>query len=340
MIISNKNTQGVFLRRLWIPSCVMGLIGVLGSFLFLFTSCQNVLSDEDCCPEATIHYRYVRYTEDEYKTFVHSMRHFLFNAEGIYEREIPSNPKDPQNLRLIGTEDTKYTIVTVGNLGDDPLGKNAIITTLKPHETTLKDFRLWLYETKDYRRNTEELFWNFKEIELKETNPPHYICDLANIHCHLFFQVTWVDAPAYDGTYRVDLTGLTESYSLDPKQSPLSLEIYKPNNVVHNFPLHEPALTNHRQEVKLFNHTLSGEFITLRYRADRIPTIQVFYGDEEITMPIDLSKAFAQWGWNPDTRAEQIYRIEIVIKDKNNVTLRPWFDATINDWVNGGSISM
>ena len=110
--------------------------------------------------------------------------------------------------------------------------------------------------------------------------------------------------------------------------------------MVHNFPLHEPALTNHRQEVKLFNHTLSGEFITLRYRADRIPTIQVFYGDEEITMPIDLSKAFAQWGWNPDTRAEQIYRIEIVIKDKNNVTLRPWFDATINDWVNGGSISM
>ena len=57
-------------------------------------------------------------------------------------------------------------------------------------------------------------------------------------------------------------------------------------------------------------------------------------------MPIDLGKAFAQWGWNPDTRAEQIYRIEIVIKDKNNVTLRPWFDATINDWVNGGSISM
>lgn len=332
-----KTTSALYLRK---QAWLVAKWSFFALLLLLLSCTTGVLSDEECCSRATIHYRYVRYAEDEYPTFVHAMRHFLFSEEGVFEREIPSNPNDPQNLHLIGTEDRKYTIVTVGNLGDDPLGKNALITRLEKGKTRLEDFRLWLYETKEYRRNTEELFWNFKKVELRDTNPPHYICDLANIHCHLFFYVSWVDAPTKDGTYRIDLTGLSESYSLDPAKSNLSLSVYQPKEVVHDFPLHGNELTNHRQEVNLFNHTLTGEFITLRYREDRIPTIQVFHGEEEITMPIDLGRSFAQWGWNPDRRSEQIYRIEIKIKNKDDVTVQPWYDATVNDWVNGGSIGI
>lgn len=293
--------------------------------------------DEMCeCSETTLVYRYIRAEEDEYSTEVQKMRHFLFDSKGVFLKELQQNEVKPQELRISGLEPGNYTVVTVGN--STPEG--TMLSTLEVGKSHMSDFILRLktrYNEQAYS-GAEQLFWNTKSFEVKATEKRHYICDLANIHCHLMYVVTWQSAPPESGKYRIELTGLTEQYSLDPAQSDLSIEVNQRKGVVHQFPLHAEETTALYQDVSLFNHTLEGEVISLRYRNDRIPTFQVMYGDKTITKKLDLSRAFKAFGWIPDRRAEQIYRIQLRINDDGSVSVRPWAEGSVEDWQPGGVI--
>lgn len=293
--------------------------------------------DEMCeCSGTTLVYRYIRAEEDEYSTEVQQMRHFLFNSQGFFMKELLQNEVTPQELRISGLAPGTYTVVTVGNSTPD----GTMLSTLEVGKSHMSDFILKLksrYNEQAYS-GAEQLFWNTKSFEVKATEKRHYICDLANIHCHLMYVVTWQSAPPESGKYRIELTGLTEQYSLDPAQSDLSIEVNQRKGVVHQFPLHAEETTALYQDVSLFNHTLEGEVISLRYRNDRIPTFQVMYGDKTITKKLDLSRAFKAFGWIPDRRAEQIYRIQLRINDDGSVSVRPWVEGSVEDWQPGGVI--
>lgn len=298
--------------------------------------CRPFFDDLSKCSETTLVYRYIRAEEDEYGTEVQKMRHFLFDSKGVFLKELQQSEVKPQELRISGLEPGNYTVVTVGNSTPD----GTMLSTLEVGKSHMSDFILRLksrYNEQAYA-GAEQLFWNAKSFEVKATEKRNYICDLANIHCHLQYEIIWQSTPPEPGKYRVELTGLTEQYSLDPAQSNLSIEVNKGKNVVHQFPLHADGITKQCQDVTLFNHTLEGEIISLRYRNDRIPTLQVMYGDKEITKKLDLSQAFKSFGWIPDRRAEQIYRIQLRINDDGSVSARPRIEGSVEDWQPGGVI--
>lgn len=306
----------------------------------VLAGCINGLDDprDLCCSNAIVHYRYVRYANDEYREFVHGMRHFLFRQDGVYIGEVPSNPANPQDLELKGLAQGRYTIVTVGNAGTDSKGENTVLSPLESGKSKLADFQLALYGTDQLRRNSEELFWNTISVDLTDRKTEKYTADLANIHCHLQYRVVWQDAPDLDGTYRMEMTGASDGYSLDPAQASPEITVNAQHSIKHLFPKHSDRLTGYESKTDLFQHRLEGEIVSLRYRDDRIPTIRLFHGDQAITKPIDLGRVFAEWGWRPDKRAEQIYRIEIRINRDGSITIRPWNEVTIADWQPGGTV--
>lgn len=236
----------------------MLLAGVLVAMIA--TGCRPFF-DEMCeCSGTTLVYRYIRASEDEYSTEVQQMRHFLFNSQGVFMKELLQNEVFPQELRISGLAPGTYTVVTVGN----STSEGTILSDLKAEESRMSDFILRLktrYNEQAYS-GAEQLFWNTKSFEVKATEKRHYICDLANIHCHLMYEVTWQSAPPEAGKYRIELTGLTEQYSLDPAQSDLSIEVNQRKGVVHQFPLHAEETTALYQDVSLFNHTLEGKVIS------------------------------------------------------------------------------
>lgn len=296
--------------------------------------CRPFFDDLSKCSETTLEYRYIRAQEDEYSTEVQQMRHFLFNTAGEYIRELKQNEVTPQELRISGLTPGSYTVVTIGNSTQE----GTMLTDLEAGKSHMSDFTLRLkarYNEQAYS-GAEQLFWNSKTFEVKEAEKQRYVCDLANIHCHLIYEVSWQSAPPESGSYRIELTGLTERYLLDPAQSNLSIEINPVKEVRHDFPLHGSETTALYQEVPLFNHCLRGEAVSLRYRDDHIPTFRVMYGNRALTQQLDLQRAFRAFGWIPDRRAEQIYRIQIRINDDGSVTIRPWYDGSVEDWQPGG----
>lgn len=314
-------------------SAVLSLLLLCG---VLLTSCVPQDPRDICCSKVTLEYRYVRHNVDEYPTEVQQMRHFLYDAHGNLLKEVPQSPATPQKLSLSGLPVGRYTILTVGNATEEH-------TLLDPitRGSNLSDMTLTLRKLADgrYAPQGDQLFWNYKTIDIKPGANDHYICDLVNIHTHLYYSVIWESVPPYADGYTVRLSGLTKQYSLDPEKSNLHLPINAEMQVTHNFPLHESQLIQLEDQPKLFNHTLEGSFISLRYLNDRIPTIQVWHGDEAITKPIDLTRAFRSFGWIPDQRPEQIYRLLLRINEDRSVTVFAFFNGTIADWVPGGTVT-
>ena len=84
---------------------------------------------------------------------------------------------------------------------------------------------------------------------------------------------------------------------------------------------------------------LRGEFVTMRYTAEHIPVFRLWFGDKAVTEPIDLRRAFRTWGWNPDAAAVQEYRIQLTLFADGSVEVRPWIDADVEDWQDGGTFN-
>lgn len=300
--------------------------------------CDNCSFYDDLseCHNVDLYYRYIPIDKDEYESNVSSLRHFLFDEKGLFVKEIPQSKEHPQKLHLSGLPIGHYTMLTLGNITES----KTFFTSFLVKKSTLEEAILQLQKRFDQEAfsSSEELFWNFKKFEVKQAPDQSYICDLANIHCHLIYQVSWQSVPPEEGTYRVELSNLSQGYSLDPMKSGLSLSIDRGQGVIHQFPQHSEGKITIAQDVLLMNHELNSSFISLRYLNNRIPSFQIKKGEKSITKPLDLSLAFEQFNWYPDRRAEQIYRIQIRINDDGTVLIRPWVTGSVEDWQSGGTI--
>jgi hypothetical protein len=174
---------------------------------------------------------------------------------------------------------------------------------------------------------------------------------MANIHCHLFLKVEWEDVPpSGSNRFTVELTNLVSAYMLQT-DSPLTLHVAgelppdgnrdEPTSgyVVHQFPLSTPlSLCTVRVEEALRGHELFAEVRTLRYLNDLIPTIQLIHdGKKLFNKPIDLTPIFHDWGWFPNLSHEQRYSISLKILRDERVVVKPWVQAGVMDWFDGGS---
>lgn len=308
----------------------------------LFSSCSVDDYRDMSCESVRLDYRYVRQDFDEYEGHVRHLRHFLFDQQGNFIREEMQDPASSQTLRLRQLPWGEYTMLTVGNATDN--------TQLTPQTVNLQAMLLSLPDVQPdgSRANGDQLFWNACEFVAEKNKERRYVCDLSNIHCHLFVRVFWNNRPPRNGTYTMQLEGVPVENTLDPRREHQRVIIFDnegvkgntstQNRAVHSFPGLIGELGTHIVQAPLYNFELQGEFITLRYTNSHIPVFRLYFGPEAITKPIDLAKAFAAWGWRPDQHLEQVYRIQMEIFDDGKVVVEQWADTAVLDWVNGGQI--
>lgn len=333
------------MMRFWHWLLITGLL-----LATLLTGCSLDDDRDDCSIKQ--HFRYYISGEDRLTHDVLSMRHFLFDADSIYLREVsdPCHCSDPV-LKIDDLNYGTYTLITLGNL----TGLTRL-SELRPGVTHLTAFQQHLDSQWATRAdgdaadggyaNGDDLFYNATTFSVTDDAPDTYICDMSNIHCHLHVLVYWEQPPSYSGRFTVQLTGVPSGYSLHPdstrrilqQDDMAELTVPTAKNRVQLFPVEPLGLVSHVQQVRSYNYELEAHFTTQRYTADCIPVLQVFCNGEAVTGRIDLARAFAYLRWYPDQSVEQDYSVKMRINPDGSVDLNRWMQGRVSDWIDGGSI--
>lgn len=318
--------------------------------LCIFTSCSLQDVRDVCCEGVILRYRYISDDKDLYKQMIQTERHYLFDDKGTFMYEVPVDSARRTEVRLRNLKEGTYTMLTIGNRTEDYTYMDA----LKPGETQLKDVTLALqHRTEDNAAytNAEELFWNLRTFESKLKESRTYLCDMANIHCHLHIKIGWErDLPEGSDRYTVELSKLVPQYRMEINPAYTLQVMGGPeegadrNEPTRDYSVHHyPYSPKPHDAVVWSDNTLRGrelfyEVRTLRYLDEAIPTLQLWHdGARLFNRPIDLEPIFKDWGWYPNLNPEQEYRIELLILDNGQVIVKPWVTSSVLDWEDGGS---
>ena len=292
--------------------------------------CACTLDDprDLCCPDAlAMTYTYRPYGAEAFTEHIGSLRHFLFDADGGYMAELP--PGQDLQYQPLDLPRGTYTMITLGNHGAS--------TDLNHHQSPHLA-ALALTCTAD---RADELFWGVSRFAVADNGTAtdltpardavrytRLTTPMNNIHCHLSVRVEWANVPPYVGDYTMELDGVPGRYTLNPEMAADA-----DGFVV---PLGE-AYCACRQQVPLRSRELNAEFVTLRYTDTAIPVFRLYFGAEQIGPDIDLARAFATWGWHPSSTHVQEYSVSIRITSSGKAYLTPEVEATVEDWVDGGT---
>ena len=331
-------------RSLW---CLVALVVIP---LWLFTGCSLQDVRDACCEGVILRYRYISDDKDLYKQMIQTEQHYLFDDKGTFMYEVPVDSARRTEVRLRNLKEGTYTMLTIGNRTEGYTSMDA----LKPGVTQLKDVTLALqHRTEDNAAytNAEELFWNLRTFKVQPNKNHTYLCDMANLHCHLHIKIGWEgDLPAGSDRYTVELSKLVPQYRLEINPA-YTLQVMGsvPEGADRNEPTHDYSVHHYpyspkphdavvRSENTLRGRELFYEVRTLRYLDEAIPTLQLWHdGARLFNRPIDLDPIFKDWGWYPNLNPEQEYRIELLIQDNGLVTVKPWVTSSVLDWEDGGS---
>ena len=331
-------------RSLW------SLVALVVIPLWLFTGCSLQDVRDACCEGVILRYRYISDDKDLYKQMIQTEQHYLFDDKGTFMYEVPVDSARRTEVRLRNLKEGTYTMLTIGNRTEGYTSMDA----LKPGVTQLKDVTLALqHRTEDNAAytNAEELFWNLRTFKVQPNKNHTYLCDMANLHCHLHIKIGWEgDLPAGSDRYTVELSKLVPQYRLEINPA-YTLQVMGsvPEGADRNEPTHDYSVHHYpyspkphdavvRSENTLRGRELFYEVRTLRYLDEAIPTLQLWHdGARLFNRPIDLDPIFKDWGWYPNLNPEQEYRIELLIQDNGLVTVKPWVTSSVLDWEDGGS---
>lgn len=294
--------------------------------LFLLAGCAIEDDRDVCCGNVVMEYSYTPYGVEELSECIHSMRHFLFDGDGRYVSEVGDDGgKLRQRVALSAGE---YTMVTVGNM-DRPLNFDASDGTLQTLEMELSARSRAAGGGVDDYDNSDELYWGICRMSVRGSGNERFVTHMSNIHCHLAVRVIWYNMPEYVGDYRMELDNVSVGYALSPDRTYVVGDKVMPASNGHT--------GRYVVTVPLRAQELQTEFVTLRYSDDRLPCLRLWFGDTAVTGPIDLGRAFETWGWRADAAAVQEYRIQLTIYSDNTVEVKPWVEADVEDWQDGGS---
>ena len=289
--------------------------------LLSMTGCAIDDDRDICCGNVWMEYKYYPYGVEELTTYIHSMRHFLFDSEGRFVCEIMGGSDLSHQRFSLSTGD--YTMVTLGN-ADQPLAFDASDHTLQSLEMELTKCT-----PSGKFLNADQLYWGFCPMHIEEQGEQRFVTYMNNIHCHLYIRVLWHNMPSDVGDYRMELHRVPVGYKLSPDQ------IYTVDDKV--MPVSNGDFQTYVQRTPLKAQELQEEFVTLRYNDDTIPYFQLWFGDKAVTDLIDLGRAFQTWGWRPEATAVQEYRIQMTIYSNGTVEVKPWMGTDVEDWQDGGS---
>lgn len=276
-----------------------------------------------CCGNICMETKYLPYGVEELTTYIHSLRHFVFDQDGVFLCEVPAG-RDLQTTRF-SLPTGSYTMLTIGN--------SEQLLNFHAEDHTLNSLEVELTNTtpSGKYRNADELYWGVCSMEVDETKRNTFVTYMNNIHSHLHIKVLWNNMPEDVGDYRMELQQVPIGYTLGPDG------YYTVGDKI--IPLNNDTLATYVRRTPLKAQELQDEFITVRYTRNHIPVFQLWFGDKAVTQPIDLSRAFNTWGWNPEATAVQEYRIQLTLFADGSVEVRPWIDADVEDWQDGGTFS-
>lgn len=298
---------------------------------FSFISCDIDDERDLCCDRIVMEYRYLQDGEEAFKENIHSLRHFLFDAQGRFLQEVP--PGNNLQLQILDPLETgKYTMVTIGNATD------ATTLTAPKKGSLCKDFILQVSEANS--GNTDPLYYgicDFTLIKESAKREQRFVTQMSNVHCRLKVTVKWQNLPPVltkDPVYRMVLENCAEDYETDGEKGYSLGE--------KHFPYSPHWNRTHRLDRSLEGLQLKGDFISLRYTDGNLPVLHVLYRDAggkeyiPLTPELDLKKAFIAWGYHPSSVERQEYRIIVTIYLDGHVGIRVEAEAGVADWVDGG----
>ena len=298
---------------------------IFGLMATLLIGCSLYDERDECCAQITFHFQEMISGSDCFNNDIYSLRHFLYDAEGQFLKEVYSDHDDMQNLRLNELQDGNYTLVTLANSSEEH--------TLIETATSLDKMRVSLIgENEDGSfQSADQLYWNIQNFMVVKELQQYYKCDLSNIHCHLHVFVKWKYLPSYKGSFVMKLTKVPADYHGGKAY-------IMTRNIDYYFPMETQRKVYHSIEVKPYNFELDGEFITHRWSDDNIPILQLFNNGEAITGKIYLEKPFKEWMWMPSKQPIQDYWIKLEIDSDGKTYVNRWIPGRILDWEDGGVI--
>ncbi|MDE7449462.1 MAG: FimB/Mfa2 family fimbrial subunit [Paramuribaculum sp.] len=312
--------------------------GLLAVSAGLLCGCSLEDPRDICCTDASaMTYTYRPYGTEAFTDYIFTLRHFLFLREGELIGELP--PGEDLTYQPLDLPQGEYTMVTLGN---------AAASTVLNHDMCPHVSGFTLRHTPSTEGgHADELYWGIRHFAIDSdhratdlgptsgrTTPgalTRLTTEMNNIHCHITIRVEWANMPLYIGTHIMELDGVPSHYRLDPE------EISDAGGFV--IPEVSDSLTRHRISVAMDAHTLEGEFTTLRLTDEHIPTLRLYYNGEQVGPDMDLGKAFTAWGWHPSRIHVQKYQILVRLYGDGSAELSPSLDASVADWINGGTFS-
>lgn len=319
---------------------------LLGLLATLLTGC-SLEDDRDECCGVTLHFRYMETGQDVFFNNIRSMRHFLFDSDSIFVREVFVS-QTTNKVQILQIDNGQYTMITIANTTT----ANTALSELIPRVSHLSDFQLSLADSETrtsengYYDNADELFYNATVFTVTDSDRDFYFEDLSNVHCHLHVYLYWHKLPDYTGTFTMKLYDVPADFSLSPdsmmrvktvtdddSMQPTSL------NSVQLVPVSMDRFVEHHIEVMPYNFTLTGEFITHRWTNECIPVLQVYNGDKTVTRQIPLKEVFDNWKIYPDSDPVQDYWLEIEVYPDGTSYVSKHIKGKINGWIDGGKIT-
>lgn len=287
--------------------------------------------DRDICCEnsngAFMKFKYIYKGENVIESYIYKMSHFFFpevGPGGIILENLPLSP-----MMKLDIQTGRYRSVSIGNPSEnlnmrihDELDGGRYLEQLGVRADP---------EDPAYMLSCGELYGGKVEVDRRDIPLQIFTTFMNNLHCRLEFRVEWENRPPANGQYEIRLRNVPINYIMTPE---LWYSVGE-----YCFPKNDGRVGNYRKWVGLEAQMITSEFLTLRYSNNRIPVLEIFFQNNRITPPLDLKRAFSQWGWRPDADTVQLYRIKIIIKIDGSVIIRPWIEGDVADWIDGGTFS-
>lgn len=302
-------------------------IGFWIMVLMLAGGCSLEDERDLCCGQNVMRYTYHIAGEEIIDKVAEKMEYHLFDSTGMYLHPLSACSETWDWLSLEGLSAGRYTIVAIANLYG--------YGSLHGHVCSgLDKFRLEvdsLFGEDGTFCSGDSLYWGEQEFCIEEGTKRTFTTEMNNIHCCLDVKVEWERLPQYSEGYRFCLEGVGKGVGLHQDDNTLAAG-------GHLFPYVADYSGRMMIDVPLYRLTLEESMYTLRYTDKNIPVFRLYNGDTPVTRPIDLKRAFREWGWYPDSDAEQRYSIRLKIRADGSIIVNPGIEGMINDWIDGGYI--
>lgn len=296
------------------PACILATL--------ILSGCQKELLRDDLSEVRDVMVSYTVPEGREFGSSIATMRWLVYNEEGHFFRELSMEPKQYQYFGTHQLPDGNYTVVNIAN--------STSRTQVESYETLDQlMLRANTQQPEGWYDNVDCLFWQMREIEVKEGSVTTVNMPMADIHCHLHVHVGWKGLPQQRGDWTIHLSDVNVAYHAGRKG--LTIAGVEHPEVAEN-------LGEHRISVVPLNFELDGEFIVYRWTDSRVPKLQVRCNGEPVTPLMDIGTVFDEWKWSPDNTVAQDYWLGVQINADGSADIQTWGRARVADWIDGGII--